>query len=87
MFFKKQPPPTERVIEYPASLDEKRDAFPIFIDVSALPNKILSIEREEIDTPDETTIIFCIDEKGKVDEYPFVISRKQHQQLIANLKK
>lgn len=85
MFFKKQPPPAER--ECPASLDEKRDAFPIFINVSALPNKILSIEREEINTPDEETVIFCVDEKGKVVDFHFEISRKQHQELIASLKK
>lgn len=86
MFFKKQPPPAERIIEYPASLDEKRDAFPIFIDVSALPNKILSIEREKINTPNEETTIFCVGAKGEVDEYSFVISRTQHQELINSLK-
>ena len=89
MFFKKTPPPVqpEPEMEYPTSLDEKREAFPVFIDVSALPNKILSVEREKIDTLDELTVVFCVDPKGKVDEFSFEISRKQHQELINSLKK
>lgn len=81
MFFKKTPPP-----EYPASLDEKREVCPLFINISAFPFDTLSVERVEVDTLNEHTVVYCAKKDGNVEDYMFEISRKQHQELINNIK-
>lgn len=87
MLFKKKTPPIENPpIEYTASLDSERKLCPIFINLSTL-KQILSIERCEINTPDEHTKVFCEPEEGKVDDYQFDISRKQHAELIEQAAK
>lgn len=84
MFLKKQTPPP--VIEYSAALDKSREICPVFIDLSVLKN-ILSIERCEINTPNEHTKVFIDPDRDGVDDYPFDISRKQHSELIEQASK
>jgi len=79
MFFNKAPKPTE----YPSSLDSLREVLNPYIDLSVFPNKILSIERWDLDTPEEHTKIFTILENGTVEDYQFDISRKRHAVLVS----
>lgn len=70
--------------KYTKEQDALRDLFTVAIDLEAFEGgRILSIERMEIDTPKEETIIFVL-YKGQKDteEFPFLISRKQHADLV-----
>jgi hypothetical protein len=94
MFFQKKTPPIEShiespvkpIVEYSATMEADREICPVFIDLSALPFKILSVERADMNTPNEETVVFCVKEDGEIEEYPFKISRKQHKELIGELE-
>lgn len=80
MFFKKKPEPPK--LEYPTELDTLRDSLPILINLSKVKDSIMSIERVELNTPDEETVAYVLKENGQCDEYVFKISRNQHAKLI-----
>jgi len=86
-FFKKQPTQEPKKPEYPAELDAARDSILTFIDLTVFGDKVVSIERDNLNTPDEKTVVYTLAEKaGEVDEYCFRISRKQHKELIEQFK-
>lgn len=84
MFFKKSLPVVKP--SYSLGVDAAMDGFEIFIDLSAFKESILSIERNNINTPEEVTVVYT-DSNGKINDYDFVISRKQHAELVNQYKK
>lgn len=85
MFFKKKPEPQK--LEYSTELDALRDKLSIIIDLSMFKGKILSIEREYLNDPNERTLVSILKEDGSCDEYTFEISRNQHAKLVQQYSK
>lgn len=83
MFFKKSPPVKE---SYCLEKDARMDDFEMLIDLSALKAPIVSIERENIDTSKEHTSVYIVYDDGSIENTEFVISRKQHAELIKQYK-
>lgn len=89
MFFKKQPPkPEVPEPEYDLEIDKLQDQLGIFVNLKVLEDqgfKVISIERERINKPDETTVVYTLKD-ASIEEQNFGISRAQHIQLISDWK-
>lgn len=89
MFFKKQPPkPEAPEPEYNLEIDKLQDQLGIFVNLKVLEDqgfKVISIERERMNKPDETTVVYTLKD-ASIEEQNFGISRAQHIQLISDWK-
>lgn len=84
MFFKKSPPPINE--PYSLEKDARMDDFEMLIDLSALDGKVISIERENIDSSKEHTSVYVVYDGGSIENTEFSISRKQHKDLVEKYK-